>query len=99
LAGARAWIPSPALKKENKAKQKQATPLPPYRGGNNIFDHSKMLIAGQVQWLILVIQATLGIRRIKVGGQPKQKVCEMPPQPVAGHGGTCLSFQLCRNHK
>jgi hypothetical protein len=34
-----------------------------------------------------------------VQGQLGQKVGETPFQPIAGRGGTCLSSQLCRNHK
>jgi hypothetical protein len=29
-------------------------------------------------------------------GQPRQRAHEPPSQPMAGHGGTCLSSQLHR---
>jgi hypothetical protein len=35
-----------------------------------------------------------GTERIKIWGQPGQKVLKTPPQPMAGCGGTHQSFQL-----
>jgi hypothetical protein len=34
-----------------------------------------------------------GIRRIKIGGQSRQGVREIPSQPIAKHGGAYLSSQ------
>jgi hypothetical protein len=31
--------------------------------------------------------------KIAVQSQPRQKVCEIPFQPIAGHGGRCLFSQ------
>jgi hypothetical protein len=48
-----------------------------------------------VQWLTLVIPATLEmtIIRITVGSQPRQKVGNIPPQQIkAGSGGTLQEF-------
>jgi hypothetical protein len=40
------------------------------------------------------------VRRLAVGGQPRQKVLEIPSQPIkAGYGGVHLSSQLGRKHK
>jgi hypothetical protein len=54
------------------------------------------------QWLKPVIPVTqvVEIRKIKVGVQPKPKVCETPLHPIkAGHGGVCLSAQPCEKPK
>jgi hypothetical protein len=43
--------------------------------------------------LILATQE-VEINRTTVQGQPRQNVCETPPQVTAGHDGTCLSSQV-----
>jgi hypothetical protein len=53
------------------------------------------------QLLTSVIPATqeAEIRRIAVPGHPRQKVHETTSQPIAGHGGTCLSSQATQEAK
>jgi hypothetical protein len=55
----------------------------------------------QMWWLTPIILATqeAEIRTIAVGGQPGQKVCKTPSQPIVGCGRVCLSFQLCEKQK
>jgi hypothetical protein len=49
---------------------------------------------------VILVTWEVEMRRITIQGQPGQKVSENPSQPIkAGHGGGCLSSQLCRKHK
>jgi hypothetical protein len=62
------------------------------------FDDFKKKQNAMHWWQMFAILATLEgeIGRMIFWGQPGQKVHKTPSQSVAGHGGTCLSSQLCR---
>jgi hypothetical protein len=75
------WIKKPVLKKKKRGKKEL------------------WILAGWGLTTVILILPTweVEIRRIMVWGQPGQKVCETPSQPTAGHRGSHLSAQLCRN--
>jgi hypothetical protein len=72
------------------------SPLPLPR--NDKLISSKLKISSQALWLKPIILATweAKIQGIIVQGQPWQNILKTPSQPIkAGHGGMCLSYQLC----